>query len=450
MKKLIILNHNRFRAKRFPKSVVAKCWKNQFQQDFWAKGFRKSPLGKCTTCPELASGKPILVKYKSVALLALFCLLIFSCKKEVAQKDYLFFVGSYTSGQANGKGITTCSINTETGEMKLLHVFENSVDPSYLAVHPNGQYLYAVNETGGEKPGYVSAYKILENSQLEFINEKYTRGDHPCHLSVSADEKNILVANYSGGSVTIFLIMEDGSLGNLSSTVRHSGKGAFEERQERPHAHYFAPAINDSAAFVVDLGTDKIYHYLIKKNGRLGIKTATATAPGTGPRHLVFHPHLNVCYVILEFTNEIEAYKYTSENEPFERFQTISTLIDKLPFYTAKSSAIKIHPSGQFLFAANRNIPNAEEDNLAMYSIRQESGELIFLGNISSSGKMPRDFEIGPEGKILIAANQSSSNLVSFKINNETGKLSPTGFELNVNSATCIKFLSRAKKVDNF
>ena len=367
--------------------------------------------------------------------------ILFSCKNEPIKNTHTFFVGGYTMETfgGKGKGIYTCELNSETGEMKLIRVFENAVNPSYLALHLNGKHLYAVNETGGEKPGFVSAYNLLENDSLVFINEKYTRGDYPCHLSI-APNNHLLVANYGGGSVSIFPVMENGGLDNLTSMVKHSGKGTFEERQEGPHAHYFGAAINDSSAFAVDLGTDQIFHYRLRKGGTLGVKTVTKSEPGKGPRHIAFHPTLKTCYVVLEFTNEIEAYAYTDELKPFERFQTIGTLKEKLPFYAATSSAIKINPSGKYLYVGNRGIPNATEDNIGIFSIHPESGQLAFLGNMGTKGKVPRDFDIDPTGNFLIVANQESGNMVSFRINQETGMLTGTGFEMDMPSGTCVVF----------
>ena len=353
-----------------------------------------------------------------------------------------FFVGGYTSPafDAKGKGIYTCRLDTRTGEMKLLHTFHKSIDPSYLTVHPNGKYLYTANETGGKTPGFVSAYKILEDGRLKFINERYTGGDYPCHVSLSSDDKYLLIANYGGGSVATIPLLPNGGLDRRAVTVKHSGKGTFEERQEAPHAHFFGPGINDSSAFAVDLGIDKIIHYRIRKNGHLGIKSATSVTKGTGPRHLVFHPVLKSCYVILEFTNEIEVFRCPTENKPFVKFQSISTMQKKLPFYSATSSAIKIHPSGRFLYAANRGIPGAEEDNIAVFSIHPQSGRLTFTGTFDTKGKVPRDFEIDPSGRFLLAANQATGNLVSFKIDQQTGMPSPTGFNLSAGTPTCIKF----------
>ena len=368
-------------------------------------------------------------------------LFLMACQKE-KEVMHTFFVGGYTlaSFNAEGKGIYSCTLNSTTGEMTLDHVFENAANPSYLAVHPNKKFLYSVNETGGDQPGFVSAYKILEGDTLEFINEKYTRGDYPCHASISGDGKNLLVANYGGGSVSIFPIQENGALANLSSVVKHSGKGPFEERQEGPHAHYFGPGINDSSAFAVDLGIDKIIHYRIRDKGSLGIKSATNVTAGTGPRHLVFNPNVKTCYVLLEFNNKIEAFTYEDETKPFSRFQTISTFENEQPFYSATSSAIKMHPNGKFLYTANRGIKNAAEDVLALFTVHLQSGKLTFVKNINSKGKVPRDFAIDPTGNILVVANQETGNLVSFKINQETGDLMATGFELEIKSATCIKY----------
>lgn len=383
-------------------------------------------------------------KLFNFTLLLIIMFLASSCEEQPVQSVHqTFYVGGYTLEEfnASGKGIYTCSLNTESGEMTLENIFENSINPSYITIHPNGKYLYAANEIGDKTPGYVSSFRIKEDGQLEFINEKYTGGDYPCYISITPDEKYLLAANYGGGSVSVFPLLENGEIDNKSSLVKHSGKGPFEERQEAAHAHYFGPGINDSTAFAIDLGTDRIFHYRIKSNGRLSVPSATKVTEGTGPRHLVFHPTLKVCYVILEFTNQIEAFKFNDEYTPFEKIQSIYTVGKPLPFYAATSSAIKIHPSGKYLYAGNRGIPDATEDNIAMFSINPDDGTLFYLGNMDTKGKVPRDFEIDPTGNFLIVANQETNNLVSFKIDQETGKLTPTGFELAIGTATCIKFM---------
>lgn len=368
---------------------------------------------------------------------------LFACKNIPTEPiESMFFVGAYTNEEygAQGKGISTCFISTNTGEMRLAHVFEKSKDPSYVVVHPNRKWLYAANETGGSLPGYISAYEIQPDGSLTFLDEKYTMGDHPCHLAIAPDHKHLLVANYSGGSVALFALLENGALGDLPAVVKHSGSGPFEERQAAPHAHFFGPGINDSSAFAVDLGTDQIFHYRLTANGRLGITSVTRVAPGTGPRHLVFHPTLKSCYVLTEFNNKVEAFAYVDEKQPFTRYQTIGTLADELPFYTSTSSAIKIHPTGKFLYAANRGIPDTEEDNIARFAVHPQNGQLTFMGTVGTAGKVPRDFEMHPAGKLLIAANQKTGNLVSFWISAETGELTPTGHQLAVGTPTCVKF----------
>lgn len=217
-----------------------------------------------------------------------------SCEND-NQNEQIFFIGGYTSAQFNGSGdgIYICSLNNTSGEMTLLSTHQIA-DPSYLVVHPNGKYLYAATEAGGENPGIISALKFDEKSKtFEMINRTDSGGDYPCHISLISDSKFLLVANYGDGSIASIPIKTDGGLSSLSAAVKHRGEGPFKTRQEEPHAHYFGIGVNDSSAFAVDLGMDKVIHYRLGNNGTLDSLTATETMSGTGPRHLAFHPEKN-------------------------------------------------------------------------------------------------------------------------------------------------------------
>ncbi len=368
---------------------------------------------------------------------------IMACQDNENGNGQIFYIGGYTSPKfdADGDGIYICSLDTITGKMKLLST-ENVTDPSYLVVHPSGKYVYAANESGGENPGTISAFKIIDNNgSLEFINKTLSGGDFPCNMNFNNNGKYLLVANYGDGSVATIPIKEDGGLSRPSSIVYHAGKGLFEVRQEGPHAHYFGMGINDSSAFAVDLGIDKVVHYRINTNGKLDSLTSTSVIAGTGPRHLVFHPTKKWCYIISEFTSKIESFKYISENVPFQRFQVIGTTDYEMPFYTSVASAIKIHPNGKYLYAAIRGRPTGDENSIAMFKIDNRTGKLEYLGNVETKGDVPRDFAIDPSGKFIVVANQFSENVVSFKIDLETGLLNETGYQMKAKSGTCVKFL---------
>jgi len=367
-----------------------------------------------------------------------------SCNKKTASGPAeIFYIGGYTSEKfdANGDGIYVCSLDSKTGEMKLLST-TMTTDPSYLVVNPNGKYVYAANESGGENPGTISAFKIVDDKgSLEFVNNTLSGGDFPCYMSFSADGKYILVANYGHGRVATVRIREDGGLSGVADVDYHHGEGPFKQRQEGPHAHFFGMGINDSTAFAIDLGTDMVVHYRLGKDGSIDSLASTSVIAGTGPRHLVFHPEHKWCYVLSEFTNKIEAFKYQDEYTPFQVFQVIGTTDYEMPFHTSVASAIKMHPNGKYLYAANRGRPTGHENSISMFSIDQKSGKLTLLGTMDTKGEVPRDFAIDPTGNFIVVANQFSENAVSFKIDLETGLLKDTGYELKVKSGTCVKFL---------
>lgn len=352
------------------------------------------------------------------------------------------FIGTYTriephvAGKA--EGIYWYQMNEETGEISHVSTFPGMINPSYLVIEPSGNFLYAVNEHGGAgdfDAGTISAFKInKEQRKLELLNQQSVKGLAPCYVSIAPSGKHTLVSNYVTGNSVALPILEDGSLGGVASIMQPSGSGPHP-RQESPHAHMILPG---PGGFIhtVDLGLDKVFSYELSSEGELKQVNEASTKAGAGPRHLAFHPNEKWAYVVNELNGTVEAFNYDKTTAEFSRIQDILTTVEPLGDQAACAD-IHVHPSGKFLYASNRG----ESNSIAMYSIDQKSGLLTFIGLQSVKGRAPRSFVIAPGGAFLLVANQDSGNVVSFKINPQTGILEDIGVETEVPTPVCLKFM---------
>jgi 6-phosphogluconolactonase len=356
----------------------------------------------------------------------------------------IMYVGTYTQKEdfveGKGTGIYVYELNTNTGKLTYISSSPHTVNPSYLVADKENQLLYAVNETGSkDKPGgSVSAFKLLAGGrQMDFINTVSSEGNYPCYISLDKTRKWVICANYGSGTVAVLPAGDSGSLGTAAMVHQHVGKGP-SPRQDAAHAHFILQNPSNSLIYSCDLGTDTIYIYkLDNATGKLSPAGHNyATKPGAGPRQMAFHPSLDMAYEVNELNGTIEVMKVDSLNGALSRIQIISTLD---PGVKTDASCADIHltPSGKFLYASNRG----EVNNLAIYQVDQQTGKLTLIGHQSVKGKTPRNFVIDPTGKFLLVANQDSGNVVTFRINQESGMLEDTGIESNIPSPVCLKFL---------
>ncbi|MGB2625035.1 MAG: lactonase family protein [Candidatus Acidiferrum sp.] len=362
--------------------------------------------------------------------------------KPAAKGQYIAFVGTYTTKTAS-KGIYAYRFDPAKGQLTSIGVAAATTDPSFLAVHPNGKYLYAVNEIGnfnGEVSGAVSAFAVdAKTGSLKFLNQVPTRGAGPCYVSLDKTGSFVLVANYDSGSIASFPVHFDGSLGTASGFVQHSGTGPNKQRQDGPHAHWIGTSPDNRFALAVDLGLDQVIVYGF--DSATGVFTPMLSGfakvkPGSGPRHLAFSPNDKFAYVISEMASTVTAFSYHGKNATFSTLQTISTL----PADYAKpndAAEIAVYPSGKFLYASNRG-----HDSIAIFAIDRKKGTLKSLGQVLTGGKTPRHFAIDPTGSYLLAENQESNNVVVFHIDPATGSLTPTGQTIDVPSPVCITFVA--------
>lgn len=355
-----------------------------------------------------------------------------------------FFVGSYTvgfSGEASGKGIYTCRLELSTGRMTVEGCFEGCTNPSYLALDKANRRLFAVQECGYELEPAVHAFAIGETFALEPLNSRSVPGEAPCYLALSADKRFLTVANYSTGSVVLFPVAQDGTIGQVADEVVHSGQGVHPDRQEGPHPHatVFSPVFgpDSQTVYVPDLGTDEIRAYRLDREGAQLRELSRLKMPaGAGPRHLVFHPREPVAFVINELDSSLSVLQLEG-HEP-TLLNSVSTLA--ADFHgVSTGAAVRVHPSGDFVYASNRG-----DDSIAVLAYDRADQRLLPVQHISTRGRMPRDFALDPGGNLAVVANQQTNTLVSYWLDAETGKLEPTGHQVEVGTPVCIVMFARS------
>ncbi|CAN5568618.1 6-phosphogluconolactonase [soil metagenome] len=350
------------------------------------------------------------------------------------------YVGTYTRGAPGGwsdkaeathpTGVAVFAVAPDTGAFTLIETVPSD-NPSYLTLHPTQRYLYVSNEIadydGQKDTGSIEAYAIDENTgQLTLLNRQAV-GSIPAHMSVDPTGKYLVAGIYVGGSFQVLPIKDDGSLDAVSDEVKESGKGPNEARQEAPHPHcvIFDPAGKYIAT--ADLGNDKVQIFQLD-DGKLAKVSEQSVAPGSGPRHLSFHPSGKYLYVICELTATITAFPYDAASGALgEALQVIGTVPDDFP--SDKSTAeIMVHPSGKFLYGSNRKFEEHPlADAIVGFAIDEASGQLTLIEHTTENIHFPRGFNFDPTGKWLYALNQKGDTIVQLLIDQTTGKLTPTG-----------------------
>ncbi|WP_238650767.1 lactonase family protein [Paenibacillus piscarius] len=341
--------------------------------------------------------------------------------------EVLFYIGTYNGNKE--KAILLGALDKETGEMRVLGGTSGIDNPSYLALNASRTVLYAVSE---QEEGEVRAYAVDPASRaLHFLGGRATGGGAPCYVSVAPQDNYIFVSNYMGGNVNVFPLNPDGSLQAMSSQVKHEGSGIRSDRQEAPHPHSVIPDQSGKHVLVCDLGLDQIVIYRVE-DGKLVTHREVGLPPGSGPRHLAVHPSRQWFYLVNELNNTVSVFAADESRGDLKLLQHISSLPEH---YTAGSddTAADIHvsPCGRYLYVSNRG-----HDSIALFHIDNATGLLEAEDWVISGGRTPRNFAL--IGGMLLAANQNSGNIVSFRIDSETGRLIPTGNELDVTAPVCL------------
>lgn len=363
----------------------------------------------------------------------------FATQRASSKSTSIVYVGTYTGQQS--KGIYAYRFDAATGEAEALGLAAEAQNPAFLAIDPANRRLYAALEVAnfqGKRAGGVAGFAIdTATGKLTPINQVSSGGPGPCFVSVDRTGKNVLVANYLGGSIAVCPVGSDGTLSEASAFIQHTGSGVNPRRQRQPHAHSIHASPDNRFVIVTDLGLDKLLVYRFDaEKGTLAPNDPpfAAVKPGSGPRHFAFHPNGRFAYVINELLSTVTAFSYDPKKGTFTELQTISTLPED---FTGNSSTaeIQVDAAGRFLYGSNRG-----HNSIAVFSIAN-NGTLKLVERVPTEGRTPRNFRLDPTGAYLFAANQDTGNIVLFRVDRGSGRLTPTGKQLEVNRPVCVKFV---------
>lgn len=383
---------------------------------------------------------------KKLIVYFIFTVAIIGLSPQVAiAQDNIVFFGTHSVGPQ--KGISVAHFNSENGVLTKPELIAEAPAPAYFIIHPNGKYLYVCNSNDFAK-GYtgqtITAYRIdPKKGNITLLNQQSSGGADPSYLCMDASEKFVLVANYKGGSVAVIAIKRNGSLGRMTSNIKHTGRSVDTLRQTQPYAHSIKLDPANRFALVADLGLDKLFVYRFNsKKGTLEPNDPpfVKVSPGSGPRHLAFHPNGKFVYLINEMASTIITYAWDSAAGKLTELQISSTLP---PDFKGKNACaeIEVYPNGRFLYASNRG-----HESLAVFAIDDITGKISLLEHIPTQGKTPRNFSFDPTSKWLIVTNHGSDNAMVFKVDDKNGHLTPTGEPVPVVYPFCIRFLQVQKK----
>ena len=366
------------------------------------------------------------------------CLFFCSCAMAADQRIY---IGTYTRGESTSDGIYTAVFNDESGSLTEPKLAVEADNPSFLAIHPDKDVLFACIETAdfGDKPtGAVSAFQIdRESGKLTLLNQLPTGGGAPCHCVVDGTGRFLLVANYTGGNAAVFEIASNGSLAKRTCLMNHTGTGPNSQRQEGPHAHSINLSDDNQFAYIADLGTDRIEIYSFDaERGNLVPSPVPSPQvnPGGGPRHFSIHPSGRFAYSNNELTAEVVAWRRSPENGGLKLLQTASTLPGDFDGRRSTAECL-VHPNGRFVYVSNRG-----HDSIAAYRISSDDGRVSLIEIQKTGGEEPRNFFINSTGQWLLAENQNSNTIVVFRVAAD-GSLAQTETTVPVGRPVCIRAL---------
>jgi len=382
--------------------------------------------------------KITMVEILSVLALC-FCVSVIGVRGQTTD-GMLVYIGTYTG--AKSKGIHAFRFNQTTGALTPIGLVAETPSPSWLVLHPSGQYLYAANEVDNfdaDKSGSVTAFRIdRATGALTPLNTQPSKGAHPCHLAVDRSGTHLLVANYTAGTLAVLPLAHDGSIGSPTQVVQHKGTSVNTERQTSPHAHSIDLDADNRFAISADLGADRLFIYRYDTTGgglSAPMRPAIAATPGAGPRHFAFHPNGQFGFAINELSSTVTSYSWDAQRGALNTLASISTLP---PGFRRENSTaeIRIHPSGRFLYGSNRG-----HDSFVVYKVGLDNGYLTLVEHEPTRGKSPRNFTLDPSGKWLIAANQNSDTLAVFRVSDRNGALTPVGPLVKVGAPVSVVFV---------
>lgn len=372
--------------------------------------------------------------------LPLFILCMTNAIAAIRADEPVVFISAFNPGDKGA--IHAFQFDTKNGQLKPLHRTTSIENPFFLSLSPDKRFLYAIDakQFGGSENEFVAAFALNGRSgKLTRLNRESARGTASCYLDVDRTGKVLLVANYSSGNVAALPVQKDGSLGAASSFVQHIISGNDSKSQKAACAHSIVASPDNRFVMAADLGLDRIFIYSLKSDSaELAPNRAqpyVPLPPGSGPRHLVFHPDGNRLYAINELKNTVTFFDYATDTGTLIQRQTISTLPKDFSGLS-HTADLKITPDGRFLYGTNRG-----HDSIAIFRI-QDNGRLSLIKIEPSLGKGPQNLRISPDGQWLLCANMPGNNVIVFAINLKTGRLKATGEPVSIPMPSCIRWLN--------
>jgi 6-phosphogluconolactonase len=341
---------------------------------------------------------------------------------------YRGYIGTYTKG--NSEGIYTFLFDAENGKIDEIKLAAKLDNPTYVAISKDNRYLYSIASNGSQ--GGVAAFSLnCTTGDLQEINQETTEGPNPCHVQLDSKRQILLASNYHRGTITAYTLNnENGQVNGNPSVMGHKG----ETPEQQPHTHYASFTPDEKFIVVVDLGIDQLLTYVLTDQ-TLQKVSQLELEHGSGPRHLVFHPSGKFAYIMTEYSSEVIVLQYDDENGTFSELQSISTIPADFTDNN-QGSAIHISSDGRYIYAGNRG-----HNSIAVFAVDETTGSLTFVERVSSKGDWPRDFALDPSEKYIISSNQESENLVIYKRDPESGKLTLMQSDIQIPHPVCIKFL---------
>ena len=355
--------------------------------------------------------------------------------------DPLLLIGTYTEPEdSKSEGIYVYRMDPSSGKLSYESLIKDVPNVSYMAVHPESGWIYAVNETEqfeGKPGGGISMISRDSSGNFRVLHKQTSGGANPAYISIERTGRFALVANYAAGSVAMLPIGVDGQLNSPSHVVQHIGSSADPERQDGPHPHCILPDPSNRFALAADLGADKLFIYHMDLDeGKLHNHTEVEVEARTGPRHILFNSTGDRAYVLNELNSTITFYNYDPTTGTLERVQTISTLHR---LFSERNFCGDLHFSSdeKYLYVSNRG-----HDSIVCFRVDAGSGELTYQSHLSSNGHEPRIFALDPSGRFIVAVHQKSRNAVVYQLDAQTGNLSHTGYEAALDMPVHVLFLS--------
>jgi len=362
----------------------------------------------------------------------LFTLLLCWISVSTSAQETLY-VGTYSV--RGSEGVYVYNFDRQQQSFELIQTASTPESPSFIALSPDGQYLYSTNRGGLESHpdwGSVSSFSVDKSSgELTHLNDISSYGISPCHVAVDDEQDWLYVSHYGGGSLSVFPIEAGGEVGELTDSVQHSGSSVNPNRQEAPHVHSIQAVPESNYFLTADLGLDQVKVYQMNQSEAVE-EFVIASEPGSGPRHFTQSADNRFLYIAEELTSTVSVHILNIEKGKTKQIQRISTLPDD---YSENSTVADIHlsPDGKFLYISNRG-----HNSLAIFAVNEKDGTLTSKGYQSTQGEIPRNFTIDPQGEFVLVANQNTDNIVYFDRDPQTGQLTATGTELSVPSPVCL------------